>query len=76
MGIGGGGLIVFATWSKAWVYGYSLFGTVGSNPAGSTNCLSVVSVVCCQVDVSASDRLLVRRSATERGVQEHDRGTL
>ena len=36
-------------------------------------CLSVVSVVCCQVGVSASGRLLVQRSPTECGVSECDR---
>ena len=40
--------------SKAWVCGNSLVGFVGSNPARSIDvCLSVASVVCCQVDVSA-----------------------
>ena len=39
--------------SKAWVCGRSLSGTVGLNPAGGMDvCLSVVSVVCCQVEVS------------------------
>jgi hypothetical protein len=36
-------------------------------------CLSVVSVVCCQIEVSASDWLLVERSPTECGVSECDR---
>ena len=40
--------------SKAWVCGRSLAGIVGSNPPGGHGCLSVVSVVCCQVEVSAS----------------------
>ena len=31
-------------------------------------CLSVVSVVCCQVDVSVSDRSLIQRGLTECGV--------
>ena len=35
-------------------------------------CLSVVSVVCCQVEVSASDRSLIQRSATDCGVSECD----
>jgi len=35
--------------------------------------VSVVSVVCCQVDVSASGRSLVQRSPTECGVSECDR---
>jgi hypothetical protein len=36
-------------------------------------CLSVVSVVCCQVEVSASGWSLVQRSPTECGVSECDR---
>jgi hypothetical protein len=28
-------------------------------------CLSVVSVVCCQIEISATDRSLVQRSPTE-----------
>ena len=43
-----------AAWSKAWVCGRQLAGIVGSNPAGGHGCLSVVSVVCCQVEVSAT----------------------
>ena len=35
-------------------------------------CLSVVSVVCCQVEVSASGRSLVQRSPTECDVSEYD----
>ena len=35
--------------------------------------LSVVSVVCCQVKVSASDRSLIQRSPAECGVSECDR---
>jgi hypothetical protein len=40
--------------SKAWVCGRSTAETVGSNPTGRYGCLSLVSVVCRQVDVSAS----------------------
>jgi hypothetical protein len=36
-------------------------------------CLSLVNVVCCQVEVSASGWSLVQRSPTERGVSECDR---
>ena len=35
--------------------------------------MSVASVVCCQVEVSASGRSLVQRSPTECGVSEYDR---
>ena len=52
--------------SKAWVCGRSLAGIVGSNPAGSMDIyLSVVSVVCCQVEVSSTGRSLVQRSPTD-----------
>jgi len=36
--------------SKAWVYGSSLAGIVGSNPAGDMD----VCVECCQVEVSVT----------------------
>ena len=36
-------------------------------------CLSLVSVVCCQVEVSATGRSLVQRSPTECGVPERGR---
>jgi hypothetical protein len=36
-------------------------------------CLSLVSVVCCQVEVSASGWSLVQRSPNECGVSECDR---
>jgi hypothetical protein len=56
--------------SKAWVYGLSLFGIMVSNPARGHGCLSVVSVVCCQVEVSATGWSLVQRSPTECGVSK------
>ena len=48
----------------------ALAGIVGSNPAGDFDVcllcvLCVVSVVCCQVEVSAKDRSLVESSLTE-----------
>jgi hypothetical protein len=39
---------------KAWVCGRCLARITGSNPAGGNGCLSLVSAVCCQVEVSAS----------------------
>ena len=39
--------------SKAWVYGRSLVGTTGSNPAVGM-AVSSVSVLSCQVEVPAS----------------------
>ena len=61
--------------SKAWVCSCSLVGIVGSNPAGGI-CLSLVSVVCRQAEVSASGSSLVHRSPTEGGVSECDRDAL
>ena len=51
--------------SKVWVCGRSLAGIVGSNPGGGQGCLSLVSVVCCQVEVSASG---CRPDHSSRGV--------
>jgi hypothetical protein len=62
--------IPVAAGSKAWVCGRSLAGIAGSNPAGGMDVLSVVSVVCCQVEVSATSWSLVQRSPTECGVSK------
>jgi len=51
--------------SNEWVCGRSLAGIVGSSPARGHGCLFLVSVVCRQVDVSASGRSLFQRSLTE-----------
>jgi hypothetical protein len=40
--------------SKAWVYVRSLARIVGSNPARDVE-VSLVSVVCCEVQISASE---------------------
>ena len=40
--------------SKAQVCGRSPAEIVGSNPIGGHGCFSVVSVVCCKVEVSAT----------------------
>ena len=56
---------------KAWVCGRSLAGVVSSNPAEGMD----VSVMCCQVEVSASARSLVQRSPTECSVSGCDRET-
>jgi len=40
--------------SKAWVCGRSLAGIVGSNPTAGHRCLSVVSIMCCQIEVSVT----------------------
>ena len=39
--------------SKACVYGRSLAGIAGSNPAGCMDVCLFVSAACCQVEVSA-----------------------
>ena len=44
-----------------------VFGIVGSNFAGSMD-VCVLEVVCCQVEVSATNRSLVQRSPTDCGV--------
>ena len=54
-----------ASRSKAWVYGRPLTGIAGSNPTGS-----LVSVVCCQVEVSATGWSPVQRSPTDCGVSK------
>ena len=57
----------------AWFCGRSLFGITGSNPwGGGHGCLSVVSVVCCQVEVSATGWSFIQRSPTECDVSECD----
>jgi hypothetical protein len=40
--------------SKSYVCGHSPADIVGSKPTGGHGCLSVMSVVCCQVEVSAT----------------------
>ena len=51
--------------SKAWVYGRSLAGTVGSNLAGGVHvCLSVLSFVCCQTGLC--DGLITRPEKSYR----------
>jgi hypothetical protein len=56
----------------AWVCGRTLVGTAISNTFRCVD-ICLVSVLCCQVQVSASDWSLVQRSPTERGVSERDR---
>ena len=62
--------ILMAARSKAWVCGRSLAGIVGLKPAGCVDVLSLISVVCCQVLVSALGWSLVQRSPTEFDVSE------
>ena len=53
-------LVPVATRSKAWVCGRCRFEFRRRH-----GCLSLVNVVCCQVEVSATDRSLVQRSPTD-----------
>ena len=53
--------------SKARVCGRSFAGIARSNSAGGMD-VSLVSVVCCQVEVSVTGRSLVQRSPTDCGV--------
>ena len=47
---------------------------MGSNPAGGMDgWMSGVRVVCCEVEVPATDRSLVQKSPTDCGVSECDR---
>jgi hypothetical protein len=65
--------------SKAWVYGLSLAGVVGSNPARGMDVCLLLSVGCCRVEVSATGLSLVQRSPIECGVsviEEPRRGGL
>ena len=64
--------IPLAVRSKAWVCGRSLAENAGSNSAGGMD-VCLVSVVCRQVEVSATDRSLVERSPTECSVSKCDR---
>jgi hypothetical protein len=54
-----------AAQSKAQVSDRSLAANVNSNSVGGMDiCLSLVNVVCCQVEVSATGRSLVQRNHT------------
>ena len=57
--------IPVAARSKAWVCGRSLAGILGSNPPRGYGFLSLLSVVCCQVEVFASGWSLVQGSPTK-----------
>ena len=46
--------------SKAWFCGRSIAGIAGSNPTGGQGCLSALSVVCCQAEVTVKGRSLVQ----------------
>ena len=58
--------------SKVWFCGPSLCWDCGFESRRGHRYLSLVSVVCCHVDISATGRSLVQRSPTECGVSECD----
>jgi hypothetical protein len=58
--------------SNAWVCGRLHAGIWGSNLGGGMD-VFLVSVVCCQVEVSATGRCFVQKSPTECGVSQCDR---
>jgi len=60
------------TQSKACVCGRSLSGIVGSNLTEGLDVLSLLSFVCCQVEVSATSWSLVYWSYTVCGLFEFD----
>jgi hypothetical protein len=51
--------IPVAAQSKAWICGRLLAGIAGPQPAGGMDVLSLVNVMCCQAEVSATGRSLV-----------------
>ena len=65
-----------AAQSKTWVCRRSLAGIVGSTAAEGHGCSSLVSIVCCQAEVSASGWSLEQRSPTECGASECDHESL
>ena len=60
-----------AALSKAWVCGHSLLGLWVRIPPGH-GCLSRLSVVCCQIEVSASGWSLVQRIPTDCLERDHE----
>jgi hypothetical protein len=66
-------LIPVAARSKAWFLRLFACWVCGFESGLGHGCLSLVSVVCCQVEVSASGWSLVQRSPTECGASEYDR---
>jgi hypothetical protein len=65
--------ILVAARSKAWFCSCPLAGIADSNPAGGMDVLFLLSVVCCQVELSASGRSPFQRSPTECGLSDYDR---
>jgi len=64
--------IPVAARSKAWVCGSSLSWDCGFEYRAGNWCLSPGCVMCCRVEVSATDWSLVQRSPNRCGVSEND----
>jgi hypothetical protein len=62
--------IPVAARSKEWVCRPLAYWDCGFESRLGHGCLSLVSVVCCQVEVSATGWSLVQRSPTECGVSD------
>jgi hypothetical protein len=58
----------------AWEYGCSLAGFVSLKHVWGGGSPSLVSVVCCQAELSVTCQSSVQRSPTECGVSECDQG--
>jgi hypothetical protein len=65
--------IPVAARSQTWVFGRSLCWDCGFKSRRGHGCLSLMIVVCCQGEVSASGWTLVQRSPTACRVSEFDR---
>ena len=64
--------IPVAARSKSWVFGRTFAGIMCSNHATGTDVLSLVSVVCCQVEMSATGWSFIQGSPTECSLSECD----
>jgi len=65
-----------AAWPKAWGLQLLACWDFGFECCRGHCCLSLVSVVCCQVEVFVMGWSLVQRNPTEHDVSEWDHGTL
>ena len=57
---------------ETWACGLSLAGNGGFESRRGHGGLSLMIVVCCQVEISGVDRSLVQRRPTKCDVSEHD----
>jgi hypothetical protein len=61
-------LSMLITQSKVWVCSHSLARSAGLNPAEGHGCLSLVTVLCCRVQVPAMGQSLIQKGPTKCGV--------